>query len=365
MSILKSFFSKKDKPVKNYDDFWNWFATNERAFFNAVNMENYIEKDFFDKLSPKLGELRDGYYFLTGICAADTAELVITADGAIENIVFVEELVEAAPELKGWKFTALKPALDIKDVNIRMADYNFVQSNMNFYANEVAGYPDEIDITIVHDDFNEVNQKAIITGCYIFLDNFLGELEFVTLIDNVSFLSKSEAVQELIPISKLKDYLNWRQKEFNEKYDGTWHNIENDEHAILKSELDNNGIPLIAVINTDLLKWDSKPSHPWIMTVVIKFDARKSNGMPDKPTQLLTEEIENKLYTQLKDIDGYLNVGRETGNNAKEVYFACRDFRIPSKVAQQICDDYKGKIEMSYEIYKDKYWKTFNRFTGV
>ena len=364
MSILKSFFSKKDKPVKNYDDFWNWFATNERTFFNAVNLQNDIEEDFFNKLSPKLKELREGYSFLAGMYAADTAELVITADGAIENIVFVEELVEAAPKLKGWKFTALKPALNIKDVNIRMADYNFGESNMNFYANEVAGYPDEIDITIVHDDFNEENKKAIISGCYVFLDNFLGELEFVTLIDKVSFLSKAEALQELIPISKLKDYLNWRQKEFNERYDGTWHRKENDEHSILETELDN-GIPLIAVINTDLLKWDSKPSHPWIMTVVIKFDARKSNGMPDKASQSLLYEIEDKLNTQLKDIDGYLNVGRETGNSTKEIHFACRDFRVPSKVAQQICNEDKGKIEMSYEIYKDKYWKTFNRFTGI
>jgi hypothetical protein len=51
-------------------------------------------------------------FFLTGMYNDDTVELVLTADGAVKNIVFVEELVNSAPKIEGWKFTALKPALD-------------------------------------------------------------------------------------------------------------------------------------------------------------------------------------------------------------------------------------------------------------
>ena len=40
-------------------------------------------------------------------------------------------------------------------------------------------------------------------------------------------------VKELIPISKLKDFLTWREKEFIEKYEGTRHNTENDSYALL------------------------------------------------------------------------------------------------------------------------------------
>jgi hypothetical protein len=36
----------------------------------------------------------------------------------------------------------------------------------------MAEYPDEIDITIVHKDFNEENKTTITSGTFIFLDNY-------------------------------------------------------------------------------------------------------------------------------------------------------------------------------------------------
>lgn len=118
MSFLKDLFKKKDEPVKTYADFWTWFIQHEKSFANAVRKGNTIERDFFDKLSPKLEELKDGFFFLAGMLDENTAELVITPDGAVKNIVFAEELVAAAPVIPGWKFTALKPALDIANVRI-------------------------------------------------------------------------------------------------------------------------------------------------------------------------------------------------------------------------------------------------------
>ncbi len=53
---------------------------------------------------------------------------------------------------------------------------------------------------------------------------------------------------------------------------------------------------------------------------------------------------------------------RPTADRVREVYFACRDFRKPSKVLYKLGNDYADRIEISYEIYKDKYWQSFNRF---
>src|SRR5690606_13748240 len=118
------------------------------------------------------------------------------------------------------KFTALKPALAIKDVSIEMAGFKFNGENLHFYANDHFDYPDEIDITIVHDDCNEENKSTITNGVYIFLDNYLGEFDFAVNIDNLKVVCRDEAEKELIAIDKLKDYLKWRQKEFIEKYEG-------------------------------------------------------------------------------------------------------------------------------------------------
>jgi hypothetical protein len=361
MSFLKNIFGKKETPIKSYSDFWNWFQENEKRFFNVVKNHNDIEKDFFDKLSPKLSELKDGYFYLTGMYDENTAELVLTADGNTKNIVFVEELVEQALKINGWKFTALKPAMDIENVSINMAGYKFDSENIFFYSNDYADYPDEIDICVIHNERTEENKQQIGNGTYIFLDNYLGELDFLNNIDSLKIISKHEAEKELVPIAKLKDFLTWRQKEFIEKYSGLRYYTDNDIYSSLEAEL-YNGRPLIAFVNSTLLNWDSKASHPWILKVEINYDGNDNNGMPDKDTYELLNEFEEQIMLELKDFEGYLNIGRQTADNSREIYFACKDFRKPSKVLHDLKKKYSEKLDINYDIYKDKYWQSFERF---
>jgi hypothetical protein len=363
MGFLKNILGIKEKPVKSYSEFWTWFQKNEKEFFDVVKSQKEVRRKFFDKLSPKLAELKDGFFYLTGMLDDNTAELVITADSHVKNIVFVEELVDAAPGIDGWKFTSLKPAMNIEDVSISMAGYSFNRKNLNFYSSELADYPDEIDITLVHDDFTEESKQKIINGSYIFLDNYLGELDFAKNIDHLKITGKQQATKELVPISKLKDFLVWRQKEFIEKYEGVRYDTENDEHSVIEAELES-GNNLIAVINTDLLRWDSKASHPWIAVLTLKYDGSANNGMPSDEDYSLLDKIQDELMSELKDSDGYLNIGRQTANGEREIYFACADFRKPSKCFFQVQQTYSDRFEMDYDIYKDKYWKSFERFTS-
>lgn len=361
MSFLKSIFRTKDEPIKSYNDFWTWFQKNEKEFFIVVKNRKDIENGFFNKLSPKLGELKDGYFYLTGMYDDNTVELVLTADGSTKNVVFVEELVSAAPKINGWKFTALKPALEINNVSIEMAGYKFDRDNLAFYANESQNFPDEIDVTIVHNDLTDENKNQISNGTYIFLDNYLGELDFLNNIDNLTIIGKNEAQKELVPIAKLKDFLTWRQKEFIEKYEGVQHDTENDNYSILEAELES-GNHLIAVINTELLNWDRKASHPWIAVFTIKYDGSKNNGMPNDKEYELLDNIEEEIKHDLKDVDGYLNIGRQTANGERDIYYACKDFRKPSKVFYTIQQRYSDSLEIGYDIYKDKYWQSFDHF---
>jgi Family of unknown function (DUF695) len=361
MGFFNNIFKTKDEPIKSYLEFWVWFQKNEGVFFNVVKNKRDIEKGFFDKLSPKLGELNDGYFYLTGMYDDNTVELVLTADGNAKNIVFVEELVKAAPTIIGWKFTALKPALEIKDVNIEMGGYKFNKETLSFYSNDLPDYPDEVDITIVHNELNEDNKREITSGVYIFLDNYLGELDFLNNIDNLTIVAKTEAQKDLVPIYKLKDFLNWRQKEFVEKYEGVRFDTENDTHSILEAELES-GNTLIAVINTELLNWDSRASHPWIAVLTLKYDGSNNNGMPDNKDYILLDTIEEEVMKELKDIDGFLNIGRQTVKGEREIYFACKDFRKPSKVYFNIQKKFSKNFEIEYDIYKDKYWQSLEKF---
>ena len=101
----------------------------------------------------------------------NTVELVLTADGNTKNIVFIEELVASAPNINGWKFTALKQALNIEDVSIEMAGlkFNFIHSHhMLEHTYNVQVTAKEIVVCIIHNDMNDDNRQQIINGVYIF-----------------------------------------------------------------------------------------------------------------------------------------------------------------------------------------------------
>ncbi|WPU98581.1 DUF695 domain-containing protein [Mucilaginibacter sp. cycad4] len=361
MDFLKNIFRKKETPISTYQEFWDWFINHEKVFFNTVKGRQNIDKDFFEKLSPKLNELKNGIFYLTGMLNDNTADLILTPDGNINNIAFVEELVGAAPRLANWKFTALKPASDIKNTYIEMGGYRFDDQNISFYSNDNTTYPDEIDITVVHNDLNEQNRNEIINGVYIFIDNFIGELNFITTIDEITVVGRDDAKSELVPISKLKDFLTWRQAEFIEKYEHITRDISEDNYSLLEATL-KSGNAMLATINTGLLYWDNKVSHPWIVNVEIKYNGSKNNGMPDQKTYKLLDAIEEEIFAALPDTDGYLNIGRQTADGLRVIFIACKDFRKPSLLLYKLKQKFQAVIDIDYNIYKDKYWQSFNRF---
>ncbi len=361
MSFLDKILGKNDAPIQSNNDFWNWFLKQEKEFFKIVKNRGNIHQGFFEKLAPKLDEIHFGIYFLTGMFDDNTVELILTPDGAIRNIYAIEELVKAAPQIDGWKITALKPSSDVQNIGIDYENFKFDKDNLKFYPNVHEDYPDEIDLIIVYDDFVEEKRAAVTNGVYIFLDNYLGELHSVTLIDNMKVVGPDAISEELIPIEKLKDYLIWREKEFVEKYEGTRHNTENDGYANFEGK-GQDGSVVLALINTTLMEWDKKASHPWIFIVGIPFEDCGNGGLPDERTYKLLDEIEEEMIQILPDSDGFLNIGRETANNKREIFFACKDFRKPTKVADELIKKYNGVFEISYEIYKDKYWQSFRHF---
>ncbi|MGS4344989.1 DUF695 domain-containing protein [Myroides odoratus] len=362
MSILKNIFAKKEKPIHTLADFWAWFQENEQTFYNVVKGHERIEEQFFDRLAPKLKELREGVYFLSGMMGDTVAELIFTPDGAVKDVAFIEDLVQAAPQLPHWQFTALKPAVDINRFNIRMNNYEFSKEKIHFYAIEHPQYPDEVDLVIVYDDFTENDKQVITNGVFIFLDNFLGELNAITSIDSLKVVGPEQAEGELISILKLKDYLVWREKEFIEKYEGTRYNTENDAYVGLEATLDN-GMPLLAMINRTLLDWDAKASHPWVVRVEIAFKANQ-NGFPDETTYQLLNQVEDELVELLPDGQGYLNLGRETVDGNRDIFFTCKDFRAPARAIDVMKKKYADAFHVDYVIYKDKYWQSFERYKG-
>ena len=370
MSFLKNIFGQS-KPSKSNDeiaihsvqDFWDWFVQHEQDFYRTVKNNGDIENAFFNILSPKLRQLHNGIFFLVGMSDENTAELILTPDGKLKNITFTEKIVEAAPHLPNWKFTAMKPATQVEFAAIQMGDFTFSKDNLHFYSNEHTAYPDEIDITIVYDDYDEPNKELIANGVYIFLDNYLGEQHSITMIDNVQITSKDLAEKDLVPMEKLKDFLLWREKEFIEKYEADYYESEEDNFTMYEAELEN-GLPLLATMNTTVLDWDSKPSHPYIIRISIDYKSDQ-NGLPTQEIFDLMNAFEDVLIDQLPNKKGYLHIGRQTGDGLREIYFVSKEFRHCSEIVSDTMTHYADRLKIDYDIYKDKYWQTFERFSAT
>lgn len=362
MSFSKGIFNKhKEVPSINNETFWKWFTENEKEFYQIVKERKNVNKDFLQKLMPQLQKLNSQFYCLTGMYDDETVEFVIIAEGDIKTFVFVEELIEEAPVVKGWKFTALKQALPSADISIEMKGYIFDDDTIKFFNKPDHEYPDEINIVLVHNDLNESNKEVIINGTYIFLDNVLGELNAATLIDTVTVEENSHKKEELISIEKLGAFLSWREKEFIEKNKGKRYNTENDEYSTLEAE-DENGLPLIVMVNRELPDWDAKASHPWMTIIEIRYDGEDNNGMPGDDVYNLMNDFEEDLMKKAPDSEGYLNLGRQTYNGVRTIYFACMEFRNSTKIVSGLLNNYRDKLEMTFDVFKDKYWRVMDQF---
>ncbi|MBD3582518.1 DUF695 domain-containing protein [Flavobacterium selenitireducens] len=359
MKFLK-LFRKPESIATNYAEFWAWFTHHEAELFRIIRKNNDIERNFLDRVFAQLSQINSSIFLLAGMSGDNQAELVFSPDGSIGNIVFTEELVAAAPHLKRWKFTALKPA--INDVSIDYSGYVFSVANLSFSVRQRPEFPDEINLAVIFPDFTESEKDNILNGVMIFLDNFLGELETVTQIDAVAVIATAEPGSEIIPMSKLPDYLNWREKEFVEKYEGRRKNTQNDRYTSTEVLLDD-GSPILSLYNSDLLEWDAKASHPWILHIEIEYDGLvKNGGMPDVETYALMDAFEQLLMDELRDANGYLNVGRETGCSLREIFFACKEFRHASRKVSEVIANFADTLPVFYTIYKDKYWHSLERF---
>lgn len=370
MGILGNLFGKskdsestREHQVDQYKGFWDWFVTHSDSFYQILKNHEAVEEKFLNPLSDSVRPISEQIYFLVGVNNQGKAELILTSDGVIKVMPLVEELVRQAPVLPQWDFIAHKPAFEGDRYGIKMGGYDFDVEKIHFFVNESPEYPDLISLRLLYVDFKAEDKELIENGCMIFLDNFLGELEFASQVDEIELVQSAEG-EELIPIGKLKDYLLWREKEFVERYKGVRKDTENDSYSGLNGTLEN-GKPLVGLVNNTLMEWDAKASHPWLMRIEMSYNSDNDSGMPSSGDYELMDELENQISKVLIDQDGYLNVARQTADGLREVFFACKDFRLPVRTLEEISEKYKdSSLGINYVIYRDKYWKSLDFFSA-
>jgi hypothetical protein len=72
--------------------------------------------------------------------------------------------------------------------------------------------------------------------------------------------------------------------------------------------------------------------------------------------------MESEIDVALPDSEGYLYVGRQTFDGSRVLFWACKDFRKPSLFLHEFMSQHIEDLQMEFSIFKDKYWRTFDKF---
>jgi len=342
--------------------FWTWFTENEHRFREVENTNSEEALVFLDDL---IGEMRPFHPWLKALAGPynnDKYELIITADGDIALFCKVEELVQAAPSIPEWIFTAHKPALGFDGISIDMYDKEFSSSSMHFYPVINNNYPDEVNIMLTHDGYKPDEDKQFQAGGMIYLENGLGEINVATKIDHYEVVPAPapEKEIELIPVGKLSDYLNWREKEFVEKYESV--NISSPEEQFhhLEAE-DGEGKPLMAIVDAGFSGWNLRPAFPWLLQVDINFTG-DANGLPDEKTVLELHAIEDEIISLFPGNGSIWFIGHRTYDHNRNIYFYSNEFRTNAAILHRYIEQQKWEYEVVFFIRKDKYWRTMEQY---
>ncbi|MGO4820625.1 MULTISPECIES: hypothetical protein [unclassified Flavobacterium] len=209
--------------MRKINTFWNWFQDNNQTIKSLIyetpknqihiiywlskNLSYYCEELDFIILFPKNN--------------TDKTELIITANGNVEYFGQVIDLVDNAPQLRKWKFTAFLQSIEKINKIINGLDQPYNIQELTLQSNESKFLPIDydpikakIDTIIFLKEYNlYCNTKTLEQAIFIILQNIPGEnilVQSISLIQLpcVSYTKSSIENEELIHLYELENYLD-------------------------------------------------------------------------------------------------------------------------------------------------------------
>lgn len=346
------------------DLFWQWFAGNEYRFRELEKNDSEHALVFLDELIGHMKPFNQWLKALAGPYTGNKYELIITADGDVALFCKVEDLISKAPQLNNWKFTAHKPALGFQDISIDLYEKKFSVDTTSFYPIVREEYPDEVSIVITHVDYNVEEDDQFQAGGMIYLENGLGEENAATKIDHYETGPVPDPASgvEVIPISKLADYLNWREKEFVEKYESVHAQRPEENFTLLEAE-DSDGKVMLVTIDAGFKEWPLRPAFPWLLQVDINYKG-DTNGLPSQQQQEEMQVVEDEIVSLLSESNSWF-IGHRTYDNVRNVYFYASEYRSGSRLLHNYTETARSNYTILFFIRKDKYWQNMEMYFNV
>ena len=143
---------------------------------------------------------------------APDKELILTAQGDLTVFPEVEAMIDAAPDLDGWTFIALKPALGFHFTH-RDNGIALNAAELWFLPLKSKSDPHALAVCLGVPDAEVVFDRQTVDTAFTILETGIGERSCATDIQHVTVddLPDDPPAHGYIPLLKLADYIEWHK----------------------------------------------------------------------------------------------------------------------------------------------------------
>lgn len=204
--------------MRKINTFWNWFQDNNQTIKNLINETPKMQKHLYFWLNRHLGYYCKELDFIIIFPKKEKekAELIITASGNPEYFTQVTELINKAPGLRHWKFTAFIQPTENIDKIIEGLDEPYIFQEITLKTSDIKFLPlayDEktkkLDIMVYLNNYNiHCDTKTWNQAIYIIMQDLLGEKALYQNINFVQLAQMPNNNNESIELYDLQLYID-------------------------------------------------------------------------------------------------------------------------------------------------------------
>jgi hypothetical protein len=198
--------------MKKINTFWNWFQDNNQRIKNSCNESPEKQKEILFWLGKNLSYYCREIDFIIVFPKKENSktEFIVTANGSSNYFQQVILLIDNAPRLRTWKFTAfIQPTERINEI-INGLDEPYIFHEITLKASELTFLPLEyheishkLDIVVFLKNYNVYcDTKTLQQAIFIIMQDIVGEK---SLYQNINFIQLAQAPDNKEGLIKLYD----------------------------------------------------------------------------------------------------------------------------------------------------------------
>lgn len=190
------------------EEFWKKFQVKEIELYQMIQSQDDPEA-IMSRMQELLDVAFDSVYFELSL-QEKKCEIILTPEGnRVKWILYYYWMKMAPAELAvRWSFYAAKPPVaEPLPVSFNMYDIEVTDTDFAIYA-EVNRSSSVIDLFVYAPKFDSCNEQQKYTILYVLLEHYLGEVNLMEYIGDITFVTEKEEQGVLVDAISLLSFLN-------------------------------------------------------------------------------------------------------------------------------------------------------------